>query len=540
MTTILSLLPLLVLAGCATKQSDDAQSTGSSSASKPVSLSIFAAQDSTRIDYPSQPFTKWVEDQTGVKIDWQTVPSTDTNVVNEKKQLALASGDIPDVFMSGFSKAEEQNYGSQGVLIPLNDLIDQYAPNIKKAMEDIPYLKGQMTAPDGNIYGIPSINECYHCSYGQKMWINKDWLAKLGLQMPTTTAEFEQVLKAFKENDPNGNGKQDEIALSGFQQSWNGNVDGFLMNAFVPDDNTYFFTVNHGKVDLAANKPEWKQGLEYMHRLFTEGLIDQGAFTQNNDAFVQLANHPGDNIIGAYTAGHLGMGPSVTEGQDRWKEYEAVPPLKGPNGAQFTTHTLNLGDGTFAITNKASKEQAIAAIKLADFMYTEPFATNEMYGMSGEYVRPANPGEKDTMGRQAKYTETPENGKVGELRDGWGQIGPALRTKDYRFSFTVPENPYTLVGYEYLLTLSTQKYEGFEPKEAFPQSLFIDPEDAENVQHFQTDINKYIQESMVQFIMGNKDLNKDWNSYVEGFNKLNLPTYVQIMQKAYDSYKQNG
>ena len=71
-------------------------------------------------------------------------------------------------------------------------------------MEEVSYLKSAMTAPDGNIYALPKVNECLHCTYGQRMWINTTWLEKLGLEMPTTTDEFYQVLKAFKEQDPNG------------------------------------------------------------------------------------------------------------------------------------------------------------------------------------------------------------------------------------------------------------------------------------------------------------------------------------------------
>ncbi len=81
------------------------------------------------------------------------------------------------------------------------------------------FYKDLITAPDGNIYALPQVNECYHCMYQQRMWIYKPWLDKLGLKMPTTTDEFYEVLKAFKTKDPNGNGKADEIPLSGSIQA---------------------------------------------------------------------------------------------------------------------------------------------------------------------------------------------------------------------------------------------------------------------------------------------------------------------------------
>lgn len=86
-----------------------------------------------------------------------------------------------------------------------------------------------ITAPDGNIYALPSINDCYHCSMAQKMWIYKPWLDKLGLDVPTTTDELYTVLKAFKDKDPNGNGKADEVPLTGAPRGsgWYSSIDAF-------------------------------------------------------------------------------------------------------------------------------------------------------------------------------------------------------------------------------------------------------------------------------------------------------------------------
>src|SRR5699024_5514757 len=106
-------------------------------------------------------------------------------------------------------------YVNQEVIVPLNDLIEEYAPNIKKAMEEYPRFKKMSTAPDGKIYGIPQLNDCYHCSYPAKYWINTKWLKDLDMEMPKTTEDFKKVLEAFKTQDPNGNDKADEVPLSG-------------------------------------------------------------------------------------------------------------------------------------------------------------------------------------------------------------------------------------------------------------------------------------------------------------------------------------
>lgn len=124
----------------------------------------------------------------------------------------------------GVSRTQEMMYGQQGVFLSLNDLIKKQGYYINQMFDENPEYKEVITAPDGNIYAIPEVNECYHCSLSVKLWIYKPWLEKLDLKMPQTIEEFHQVLKAFKELDPNGNGKQDEIPLAKTAKSWNSNV----------------------------------------------------------------------------------------------------------------------------------------------------------------------------------------------------------------------------------------------------------------------------------------------------------------------------
>src|SRR5699024_315051 len=139
-----------------------------------------------------------------------------------------------------------------------------------KMFEELPHVKEAITAPDGNIYALPQVNECYHCSYSQKLWIYQPWLDELGLEMPTTTDEFYEVLKAFKEDDPNGNGKADEIPLAGANSGAYVKIDQFLMNSFIYNNyfnNAQHLYVDHGNIEAAFNKPEWKDGLEYLNML---------------------------------------------------------------------------------------------------------------------------------------------------------------------------------------------------------------------------------------------------------------------------------
>lgn len=507
---------------------------------QPMTIRMFAPQFPTIEDMKTNAFTVFLEEKTNIKIDWDLVPN---NALKDRKQLMLASGDYPEVILHGdLSKEEQMKYGSQGVFIPLNDLIEQYAPNIKKAMQEIPYMKDSITAPDGNIYALPQVNECYHCDNALKMWINKKWLDQLRLSVPTTTEEFYNVLKAFKEKDPNGNGKVDELPLSGSDEMWAGNVSAFLMNSFILDDYTEknagtFLRVIDGKVDFTANKDEWKQGLIYLNKLYKEGLIDPAAFTQNADAVQQMANREPDNVMGALSTALISYAYSMDDKAPRHKDYVVVPPLKGPGGVQQTLNFAGIGNSQFAITNKATNDQQIAAIRLADYLYTEEAILLQENGPEDKGWRKAQDGELDINGNQAKYTSIPKTGKKPTHNDGWEQIGPSLRTYAYRASWTAPQDPLAPDGYGTRLNQVSKEYEPFHSKEQYPNGVFIALEDAEIAAQIKTALIDYVKSNMAQFITGSKDINKEWDAYVKGLDGLQLTQYLEIYQKALEAKK---
>lgn len=558
--TAFMLLSTLILGACSSKSGNPSAPAGSSSQSpqasasqspaqeelftpvgtypivtKPLTLKMFAPQYASIENMDTNTYTKYVEEKTNINIEWDLVPD---NALNDRKQLMLASGDYPEVILHGnLTKDEQMKYGKQGVFLPLNDLIEQYAPNIKKAIENLPYLKGSITAPDGNIYALPQINECYHCNYAMKLWINKAWLDQLGLQMPTTTDEFYEVLKAFKERDPNNNGKKDEIPLTGSDEMWAGNIAAFLMNAFITDDyvdkdSGNFLFVRDGKVDLAANKEEWKQGLQYLNKLYEEGLIDPAAFTQNADAIQQLGNREPDNIMGAITTALISYAVSPDDKHPRHKDYVTLPPLKGPNGLQQSLNFAGVSRSQFALTNKATKEQQIAAIRLVDFLFTEEAIVLQEHGPEGNSWRKATDGELGMDGKPAKYAFIPKAAEKTTHNDGWEQIGPSLRTYQYRDSWMAPQDPLAEGAYEVRLKRESQKYEAYASDELYPSSVFIALEDTEIAAQLRTTIRDYIKSNMAQFITGSKDIDKDWDSYAKGFDGLQIERYIQIYQNA--------
>ena len=111
-----------------------------------------------------------LEQRTGVTVNYQEIPGQS---FAERKNLILASNDLPDVFMGGINDSDLLRYTPQGLIIPLNDLVDRYSPNIKKIFTDKPEQQKFVTLPDGKFYSIPRTNEIAHRINPDNMYINK-------------------------------------------------------------------------------------------------------------------------------------------------------------------------------------------------------------------------------------------------------------------------------------------------------------------------------------------------------------------------------
>ena len=146
--------------------------------------------------------------ETGIEIEWNSILNADWG---DRKAVLLAGGDLPDAFMGSICFGEADVLRNVGTFIALDEYIDEYMPNFKAILESDPTMKALATAADGHIYGLPSKKPC-RPTVANQMFINQTWLDNLGLEMPTTYEEFVDVLRAFKEQDANGNGDTtDEI-----------------------------------------------------------------------------------------------------------------------------------------------------------------------------------------------------------------------------------------------------------------------------------------------------------------------------------------
>lgn len=322
--------------------------------------------------------------ETGVYFDWTTIPGEGAA---EKINLMLSSGDeLPDVFWNlgdGKSGNVVCQYEDQDVFYPTNELIDSYMPNLKKVLDDNPNYRAEITAPSGNIYGFPYIEEMLSCVLSPgPMVINKVWLDKLGLEVPETTEEFAECLKAFKEaGDLNENGKDDEVILAtrfGSDDTF-GSYDIFyrFTGAFGCADsycggNAYadHLRLIDDKVTFTAMDKAFYDTAAYFHDLQEEGLIWSGSFEADESAAYYNTLLKGDEaVIGAF--GIWDMAQVASE--EVRKQYVGVPRLQGPGGyGGFALNYSELQDAAdTAITNECRFPHVVA--KFVDYLISDPY-----------------------------------------------------------------------------------------------------------------------------------------------------------------------
>lgn len=230
------------------------------------------------------------EDKTNVTIEWIGVPADSWA---DKVSIVMASGNLPDVIAGmdtyNMTATNEMLYASQGYIKPIDDLIDQNSIYFKKLLKDDPEIRKLIAQDDGKIYSLPGISICYHCNYSQKMYINSTWLDNLGLKMPTTLDEYYNTLVAFKNEDANGNGNpNDEIPLIANSDGWHTQLDGFLMCPFTYIDADTYMAVEDGKLIYTPTTEKYREGLRFLNKLYTEGLLSPESFTNNQETNAKI------------------------------------------------------------------------------------------------------------------------------------------------------------------------------------------------------------------------------------------------------------
>ncbi len=472
---------------------------------------------------PNDPNDKLIfqrlEEETNLHIDWTNYSSD----FAEKRNLDIASGDLPDaIFNAAAGDYDLLNWAESGVIVPIEDLIEDYMPNLKKIFDENPEYRQMSTAPDGHIYSMPWIEELgegkesIHTVNGMA-WINKEWLDNLGLEMPQTTDQLMTVLEAFKTQDPNGNGEADEIPFSFINNGGNEDLK-FLMGAFGLGDNDDHLVVdNDGQVQFTANKEGYKEAIKYFNEMNNKGLIDKEAFEQDWNTYVAKGK---EHKYGVYFTWDKA---NITGADD---SYDVLPVLAGPDGTKHVTRTNGMGFSRdrFVITS-ANKNLELTA-RWIDKMYEPLQSVQNNWGTYGDEAQ-ANIFElKDGMLKHLPLEGT----APGELRQKTEAGGPlAVLDSYYGTVTTMPDDA------KWRLDLMHDTYLPYITEDNIYPRVFLEKEDTDRLAKIETDMWDYIYRKRAEWITGGK-IDEEWEEYLAELERVGLEEWIQIKQTGYDNF----
>jgi putative aldouronate transport system substrate-binding protein len=465
-------------------------------------------------EYDQLSLVKQWEQDTNIAIKWENLP---TSTYQEKKNLLLAAGDLPDAFYnSGLTDVEIASQGAKGTLIPLEDLIEEHAPNLAAIFEKRPDIRAALTAPDGHIYSLPKIEELGLGAVPFFWSINKAWLDKLGLELPTTIEEYEEVLRAFKTQDPNGNGKADEIPLSFINDWWCADAGDIFAAISGMPDNPDHRIVRDDTVIYTAAQEEYRDSIAQLHEWYADGLIDPEVFTQT-DAQYLAKGQSNPDVLGSF----VWWETEEVVGTDSAGDYVLLPPLEGPAGQLVGRSNLSdIGRNGFSITR--ANEYPAATMRWVDRLYDPVMSAQVSWGPIGEGL------EENADGVLTSILDA-EDAAAGERRQKIAPDGPRAILAD-DFGTVVEPEPRAAQRLEDLQKV----YLPYLEEQNLPP-MYMTEDELDQLATLEADISTLVDEKRAEWIVRG-GVEEEWDEYVSQLESMGLDDYVAVYQSAYDRY----
>lgn len=429
----------------------------------------------------------------------------------EKLNLALNSGTYADV-IGGWTLSDSMilTYGvEQGVFIPLEDIFEEYCPNIS-AILDLEGVREKMTAPDGHIYTIPYV--CGDTTVGYSPYINSRWLENVGMDMPTTTDEFEAVLKAFKEQDANGNGDPtDEIPFS--TDPNNKHLEAMAGYFGLPMNKQGLTVLDNGETAFAATSDTYREFLSWFNKLYEQGLVDTEIFTQDSATWEGKGNQDMYGVSIAYGSSEYAGYVVGTEKS----EYDPLPVLNADNGGIWLRDTP--GNSVYrtqaVITDNAEHPEIIAR------WFDNAFELENGIGCAIGPVGVVTFKEGDGYRQIDASTLDAET----QEKVSWSNLWPQSLPKYTPIGFkTIQDNP--------LYDEKKAVEEFYEPNltEGVVDTPWIEMDSVEIYSEYASAIQDYFDQQQALFIAGEQDVDDDavWQAYKDGFEGLGLSEFLEI------------
>ena len=453
------------------------------------------------------------EEATNVHIEWIEIP---TSGWSEKINIMFSTDSLPDAIIGNIDMT--RNYEQ---LVALDDYLEEYAPNVTAFFDTRDDYPQALRAPDGKIRALPNGDETSANMIDSLFWINQNWLDRLSLDMPETPEELKEVLIAFRDQDPNGDGLQNEIPFT-FQDAWGWarSIEN-LFGAFgVLENDDHVFT-RDGEVIFSAREQGYYDTLIYLNDLYREGLIDKDVFTLSSDQYA--ARGASGDILGL-VAGYRSSDAGVYDTE----AYQVLPILKQEDGSQMVGINNVTKTGGFVITQSCKNPEIL--VRWYDYINSslelalewgrgaEGVAWN-IVEVDGEEVAQQLTMDSEVLKANGGYSSAAEY----RAAESFAGVTPSLyryeyfekqiKDEDIRSEAIKEQIPYGVTG----LPAGTASQENEEQR-----SILL------------TDIDTYLKKFVADSVINGIDDAK-WQEHLDTLESLKVDEYTRLCQEFVDS-----
>lgn len=504
--------------------------------SEPVHLTVGVSDNTLIEDWETNGMTRLIEERGGFDLEFVIYDSVD--YVTKLNLMVMAGGDeLPDVLFVNVADTMLYQWAQEGAILPLTQYYED--PTISYYLHEAMERTGtdftkQLIMPDGEIYAIPSFNQSYGNEYANKAYIYKPWLEQMGMELPETTEELYELFKLACSQDWNGNGKADEIALTG---TWNHSYRGWfswLMNAFVYADSNYYF-VEDGVVSAAYTTDAWKEGVKFIRSLFEAGYIPIETLTQDDAGFRAIMNATEPTALMLVYAAPDMIDPSL----DYRNDYVPLAPVRGPEGVRYATYSPSIAGPAFVVT--ANCENPEAAFRMGDLMVSENLSIVTRWGEEGvnwDYIANVENAENylplvEGWPVYIVAYNDPAYWSAGTVQNaGYRQAGPYIR--QYGISNGSGKSPEMLTPYVQNYAKAQAMYQegGWQPEEVIPKLMYT-VEEIEAISECKAALNSFVAEKTAAFLAGTADIDAEWDDFLAECENIGLSAVLEVENTVY-------
>lgn len=535
--------------GAAQKDGDESKSFNPRTITEGVKVTIAVPADAMVEDYNTNEMTFAIEEALGVDLEFSAYAAADYET--KLNVMAMSGEKLPDIMFNPGSTSYLE-WADEGAIISLNEFYENkdLSSNFWAASEAFDMdLYGMMKDAEGEVYYLPASHQNYEDMVSSKLWIYEPWLNAIGADVPETVEEFYEICKQISQKDLNGNGKQDEIPMTGFGFTTGGNDGWFkeLMSAYIYAWGLNYLVADQGELSFAYTSEEWKEGIKFIKKFFDEGLIPLETLTQDGAQYEAVWKSEEEVKLFSFVFYHMG-GTNL----ERKTEYCYVPALTRTGGEKNVAEYRPTVPAPGAVIS-ADCENPEAAFLVCDYMLREDMSITNRFGKCGkdwDYWNDAKVNDK------ADYAPSYEGYDISFI--AYDDIGFFSSQKPQNVSY-VQKGPFLLSadvlnGSAKKVSMNTQEEKwvaeatkrrneaALDCMKRIPDEvvsrLVLTPEENEVASDIQTSLDTYFYESTCDFLVGEKDIDQEWDNYISELEKIGYRELLQIYQEAYNRSNQ--